>query len=86
VADKFEENLHADLGRWPVTHLDWPLLPGFPVIWAKPNEWQPPGDQERVDHERAAHSGSVPPVLPPDLPHELPHLITPLFSHHNIRS
>src|SRR5262249_34801570 len=42
-----EENLHADLGGWQVTHLDRPLLPGFQVIWGKLNEWQPPGDQAR---------------------------------------
>jgi hypothetical protein len=42
---EFEENLHADLGGWLVAHLDRPLLPRLQVIWGKPNEWQPPGDQ-----------------------------------------
>jgi hypothetical protein len=39
---QFEENLPADLGRWLVAHLDRPLLPGFQVIWGKPNKLQPP--------------------------------------------
>jgi hypothetical protein len=39
---QFEENLTADLGKWLVAHLDWPLLPGFQMIWGKPNKWQPP--------------------------------------------
>jgi hypothetical protein len=47
---EFEENLHADLGEWLVAHLDRPLLPGFQVIWGKPNEWQPPGDQGSEPH------------------------------------
>jgi hypothetical protein len=41
---RFEENVPSDLGRWLVSHLDPPLLPGFQVIWGKPNKWQPPGD------------------------------------------
>jgi hypothetical protein len=42
---EFEERLSGDLGGWLVTHLDRPLLPVFQVIWGKPNEWEPPGDQ-----------------------------------------
>jgi hypothetical protein len=65
VANKFEENLHADFGGWPVTHLDWPLLPGFQVIWAKPSKWQPPGDQARwVMSEQATQEVSLPFSLP----------------------
>jgi hypothetical protein len=42
-----EETLSGDLGGWLVAHLDRPLLPCLQVIWGKPNEWQPPGDQGR---------------------------------------
>jgi hypothetical protein len=38
---QFEENRTADLGGWLVAHLDRPLLPGFEMIWGKPNKWQP---------------------------------------------
>ena len=47
---EFEENLSAVLGGWLVAHLDRPLLPVFQVIWGKPNEWQPPGDQGSEPH------------------------------------
>jgi hypothetical protein len=40
---QFEENPTSDLSGWLMAQLERPVLPGFQVIWGKPNKWQPPG-------------------------------------------